>query len=248
MAKPNFIEFADRKHVERIPILYEDRAVIAIDKPAGWMLIPFTWQNTNRNLQAAIVSSIAAGDFWARSRNLKFLRNVHRLDGDTTGVLLFGKSQGAVETYSELFETRKMEKVYLAVVSGTPKEKEWVCRLKLAQDAQEYGRVKVDPRDGKDSETRFVVLQSQNGRSLIEAHPLTGRTHQIRVHLTESCGLSILGDDLYATGKARGASGSREFPLALRAVGLTYRDPFQKRAVKIEAPRESFLQAFGFTK
>ena len=95
---------------ERIPILYEDRSVIAIDKPAGWMLVPTTWQRTQRNLQTAIVSSIAAGHFWARSRGLKFLRYIHRLDAETTGVLLFGKTPGAVRSYGELFESRDMEK------------------------------------------------------------------------------------------------------------------------------------------
>src|SRR5438046_2663971 len=118
MAKPNCIELGDET---RIPILYEDRSVLAIDKPRGWMLVPFSWQNTNRNLQAAITSSIAARDFWARSRNLKYLKNIHRLDADTTGILLFAKSQGGTETYSEMFETRRMEKVYLAVVHGVPK-------------------------------------------------------------------------------------------------------------------------------
>ena len=58
----------------RIPILYEDRSVLIIDKPPGWLLVPFSWQRTGRNLQAALTSSIAAGDFWARSRNLKFLK------------------------------------------------------------------------------------------------------------------------------------------------------------------------------
>src|SRR5580765_4974816 len=79
---------------EEIAILYEDRSVLAIDKPRNWMLVPFSWQRTNRNLQAALTSSIAARDFWARSRNLRFLRFIHRLDADTTGVLLFGKSPG----------------------------------------------------------------------------------------------------------------------------------------------------------
>ena len=88
MAKPNSIELPG---CEPIPILFEDRAVVAIDKPAGWMLVPFSWQKTSRNLQAAISSSIAAGDFWARSRGLKFLRHVHRLDSDTSGVLLLAK-------------------------------------------------------------------------------------------------------------------------------------------------------------
>ena len=68
------------------------------------------------------------GDFWARSRGLKFLRYVHRLDADTSGVLLFAKSVGAVEMFLRLFENRRMEKTYLAVVAGEPSEKEWTCR------------------------------------------------------------------------------------------------------------------------
>ena len=104
MAKPDYIELPTG---EKISILYEDRSVLAIDKPRGWMLVPASWQKTNRNLQMAITSSIAAKDFWARSRNLKFLRFVHRLDGDTTGILLFAKSNGAVNTFGDMFEGRK---------------------------------------------------------------------------------------------------------------------------------------------
>ena len=67
MAKPNSIELPG---VEPIPILYEDRSVLAIDKPRGWMLVPFSWQRTSYNLQAAIASSIAAGDFWADRKSV----------------------------------------------------------------------------------------------------------------------------------------------------------------------------------
>src|SRR5262245_65423411 len=119
------------------------------------MLVPFSWQKTQRNLQAAIVSSISAGDFWARSRGLKFLRFVHRLEADTTCVMLFAKSQGAVESYSELFESRRMEKTYLAVVNGVPKQTEWTCQLKLAPDPKQIGRIRVDAKDGKEAETSF---------------------------------------------------------------------------------------------
>src|SRR5213593_2527572 len=103
MAKTSYIELGSG---EQIPILYEDRSVLAIDKPRGWMLVPFSWQRTDRNLQAALSSSIAAKDFWARSRNIRFLRFVHRLDAETTGVLLFAKSPGATKSYSRLFESR----------------------------------------------------------------------------------------------------------------------------------------------
>ncbi len=239
MAKPNYIELGLGKRAEKIPIVYEDRSVLAIDKPPGWMLVPFSWQNTSRNLQAAITSSIAAGDFWARSRNVKFLRNVHRLDADTSGVLLFAKSQGALETFSEMFESRQMEKVYLAVVQGVPKEKEWSCHTKLSQDPQQFGKMKVDPKFGKEAETHFKLLQSSRDFSLIEARPVTGRTHQIRVHLTEA-GCPIVGDPMYGKNISEGRG------LGLRAVALSYRDPFTRRSVHIEAPRGDFLKQFGF--
>ena len=104
MPKPKYIELED---CEPMPILYEDRSVIGIDKPRGWMLIPHSWQKTTRNLQAAITSSISAGDFWARSRNLRFLRHVHRLDADTTGILLFAKSSTCAQ-FNQVFNDRKL--------------------------------------------------------------------------------------------------------------------------------------------
>jgi 23S rRNA pseudouridine1911/1915/1917 synthase len=269
--------------VPPIPILYEDRAVLAIDKPRGWMLVPFTWQRTNRNLQTAILSSIEAGDYWARSRNLKFLRYVHRLDAETTGILLFAKSQGAVEAYGDLFESRRMEKTYLAVSSAVPKQTEWTCHLKLAPDERQFGRMKVDARTGKEAETHFKVLQVLTGssrgneaqtespnpkseirnrpsspksgatrppassrvapgtvvpRALIEAHPLTGRTHQIRVHLAES-GCPVFADELYGQRPPRAEMG-------LRAVRLGFVDPFTRRPVDIRAPLDKFCREYKF--
>jgi 23S rRNA pseudouridine1911/1915/1917 synthase len=235
MSKPGFIELPGS---EPVLILYEDRSVMAIDKPPGWMLVPDAWRKTPRNLQAAITSGIAGRDFWARSRNLKFLRHVHRLDADTSGVLLFVKSSGAVETYSKLFESRKMEKTYWAVVMGLPKEEEWTCRLQLAPDPPGTGRMKVDADRGKEAVTHFKFLETRGTRSLIEARPLTGRTHQIRVHLRAS-GLPIVGDKLY--GKDEGAR-----PLGLRAMTLAYPDPFTKKRVEIHSPGENFLKEFGF--
>ena len=160
MAKPNSIELTDCRPIR---ILYEDRAVIAVDKPPGWLLVPDTWQRTSRNLQAAITSSIAGGDFWAQSRGLKFLRYVHRLDADTSGVLLFAKSPGAVEVFSDMFESRRMEKIYLAVTAIEPREMEWTCQLALAPDPLRIGRMIVDERAGKQSETHFRVVKKFQG-------------------------------------------------------------------------------------
>jgi RluA family pseudouridine synthase len=251
MARPAFIELESRGSPLRIPILHEDRAALAIDKPAGWLLAPTRWQRTGRNLQAALESSIAAGDFWARSRHLRYLRFVHRLDAETGGVLLLAKSPGALRALSELFESRQVVKVYLAVVHGIPRQREWLCQLHLMPDPGQPGRVKVDARHGKDAATRFRVLQigSRPGRedcALVEARPLTGRTHQIRVHLAAT-GHPVVGDPLYGTGtKARPSAESAEFALALRAVELAYPDPFTRKAIHIRAPEAEFLRCFGF--
>lgn len=249
MAKPPFVELGDPKSPLRIPILYEDRAVLAIDKPAGWLLAPPHWQRTNRNLQAAVESSIAAGDFWARSRNLKFLRFIHRLDAETSGVLLLAKSAGAVSVYSALFESRRVAKTYLAVVRGVPSANSWTCQLRLAPDPRRVGRVCVNPRIGTEAETHFRLLGTRRDAgscALVEARPRTGRMHQIRVHLA-AAGHPVLGDELYGGGASPTRPGApRRFPLALRAVALAYADPFTGRPVRIEAPTAEFRRAFGF--
>jgi RluA family pseudouridine synthase len=237
MAKPNFIELPG---CDLIPIIYEDRSVIAIDKPRGWMLVPDSWRKTNWNLQTAIDSSIRADDYWARSRNLTYLRHVHRLDADTSGVMLFAKSEGSMRAMGDMFESRRMKKTYLAVVEGKPKEKEWTCALPIGPDPLNFGKVRVDDsQDGKDAETHFRALMSSDRFTLIEASPLTGRTHQIRLHLAES-GSPIVCDELYGHVQ-------KGYRLGLRAVRLAYQDTFTRKPVNIIAPSESFLKEFGLT-
>ena len=236
MAKSNFIELPG---CDPIPIIFENRSVLAIDKPRGWMLVPDSWRKTNWNLQTAIDSSIRADDFWARSRNLRYLRHVHRLDADTSGVMLFAKSEGAMRAMGDLFESRRMEKTYLAVVEGVPRQNEWKCELPIGSDPKNFGKMRVDySEEGKEAETHFRVLLGNERFTLIEASPLTGRTHQIRLHLAES-GSPIMCDEIY--GRVE-----KGFRLGLRAVRLAYKDTFTRRPLTIFAPAENFLKEFGF--
>jgi RluA family pseudouridine synthase len=236
VARANRIQLGDGTS---LAILYEDRAILAIDKPAGWMLVPYNWDKTGRNLQLALSSGILGGAFWARSRGLRFLRYVHRLDAETTGVLLFGKTPGAVRSYGELFESRQMHKRYLVVVRGNPASDQWVCTAKLGPDPKEHGRHRIDPR-GKEAETQFKVLARKESIALIEARPLTGRTHQIRLHLAHAT-LPVMGDTMYGT---PGDRSLRNPPMALRAVELDFKDPFRHKPVIIRAPTDQFLAQF----
>ena len=159
----------------------------------------------------------------AEMRHRGFEINIHDLNHD-----------------GRLFESRQMEKVYLAVVNGAPRENEWVCRFSLGPDPNKRGRMRVETRHGKQAETQFRVLQTKAGTSLIEARPLTGRTHQIRVHLAE-CGHPVMGDELYGRPGAKKGTA-----LGLRAVALTYADPFTRRRVQIRAPVGEFVRLYGF--
>lgn len=176
-------------------------------------------------------------------RQLRFLRYVHRLDAETSGVLLLARSPGALHALSRLFAEQAVKKRYLAVVAGTPAKPVWTCRLPLVTPTGPGGRARVEPRAGRPAETSFAVLATRRHPlwgplALVEARPRTGRTHQIRVHLAVTS-LPVLGDALY---------GGPPCPagLGLRAVGLAYRDPFTKREVHITAPGKEFARRFGF--
>jgi RluA family pseudouridine synthase len=233
VAKPHNIELPDGTS---IPIVYEDRSVLVLDKPAGWIIAPDDWYNTRRNLTLALRSSLENGDWWAKSRSLRFLRIIHRLDAETSGLLLCAKNPNAVDAYSALFETREVSKVYWAVVDGPLPDREWVRRDSFAPIPHRPGVFRVVAGDFKDAETWFKCLAQEGPLSLIEARPTTGRTHQIRLHLLAS-GLPVVGDELYG----------REHPagLALRAMELGYTDPFMQKRIVVRARPGDFIRRYG---
>lgn len=222
----------------KIPVLHEDRAMLAIDKPAGWMLAPEHAHRVINNLHALLMGSIVAGDVWARSRGIRFLRYVHRLDADTTGILLLAKSKGAIGPLSQCFARHEVDKVYVAMVEGVPEVEQWQCDLPLGMPQKGTGRVTVNRQSGKESLTRFRLLAANDGRALIACQPITGRTHQIRVHLSETAG-AIIGDRIYGDHKAA------ESGLALRSVWLRMSHPFTRRSLSVEAPWTKFLRRYG---
>jgi 23S rRNA-/tRNA-specific pseudouridylate synthase len=212
------------------------------------MLAPVWWRETRRSLQTVLEAGIAAGSFWARSRNLKYLRYVHRLDAETSGVLLLAKSPRAVSAYSRLFSSRQVVKRYLAVVRGQVARRHWVCRLRLSPRLNAQGQVDVDNRHGDPAETEFTVLAVRTASAparlaLLEARPVTGRTHQVRVHLAAG-GNPVVGDQLY--GVKESVLPGLPPALALRAVSLSFQDPFTRASVHIQAPSDEFLHRYGF--
>jgi 23S rRNA pseudouridine1911/1915/1917 synthase len=133
---------------------------------------------------------------------------------------------------SRLFESRSVRKRYLALVQGVPSASEWTCRLKIGPEPGDPRRMRIEKRTGVEAETLFRVLKRGKERALIEAMPVTGRTHQIRLHLAAG-GNPVIGDELYGSGGGA---------LGLRAVEIAYVDPFQRRDVRVIAPEEGFLR------
>ncbi|SFH78422.1 RluA family pseudouridine synthase [Modicisalibacter xianhensis] len=169
--------------------------------------------------------------------DLDFLELVHRLDRDTSGCLLLAKSRQALLTLNNALKQRQMDKQYLALVQGRwPARRDYVsARLDRFEAGNGERRVRVDPQ-GKVSRTRFAVRETFSHATLIEAEPITGRTHQIRVHAAHA-GYPLLGDDKYGTreGQRLAARFGLE-RLFLHAVALTFPEPDSGRPVHVKAP------------
>ncbi|GGX81391.1 pseudouridine synthase [Litchfieldella qijiaojingensis] len=169
--------------------------------------------------------------------DLDFLELVHRLDRDTSGCLLLAKTRPALLTLNDALKRHQMQKQYLALVAGRwPARRDYVsARLERYEAGNGERRVRVDSQ-GKVAKTRFAVRETFVGATLVEAEPVTGRTHQIRVHAAHA-GHPLLGDDKYGSWEAQRLAGrfglSRLF---LHAVALTFPEPTSGRPVHIKAP------------
>lgn len=176
--------------------------------------------------------------------DLDFLELVHRLDRDTSGCLLLAKSRPALLTLNTALKRHEMTKQYLALVAGRwPARRDFVsARLDRYDAGNGERRVRVDAA-GKVARTRFAVREAFAGATLVEAEPITGRTHQIRVHAAHA-GHALLGDDKYGT--REGEKLARELGLDrlfLHAAALTFPEPSSGKPVRIRAPLEPAMEA-----
>jgi len=227
-------------------ILFEDDDLIAVDKPSGLPSHP-TVDEARDNLFAAVSSFLFQRDGVAKP----YLGVHQRLDRDTSGVVLFTKSQRVNAAVAEVFFTHRAMKVYQALTSpplnsqsGTKLEREWTVRNYLGKVSSKAKRAKygaVGPA-GDLAETSFRVLAHYPRGLWIQAMPRTGRTHQIRVHLSEY-GLPILGDDLYGRDERRSPPTTLAPRLMLHAAELTLPHPITGSELRIRSPLpEDFRQ------
>ena len=165
-----------------VPVLYEDDDIIAIDKPAGISSIP------ERDRSAESLLSIL------EKQTSQKLFIVHRLDKEVSGVMLFARTAAAHKRLNEAFFTRNVRKTYIALAHGEISVDKGEIDVPIRQFGS--GRMGVDKNDGKPSLTRFEVLKRSADRTLLHAFPVTGRRHQIRVHLYH-IGHPVAGDRLY---------------------------------------------------
>src|SRR5208283_3902709 len=231
-----------------IPVLFEDEHLLALDKPGGLLTSPDRYDPQRPNLMKLLHAAIAGGKPWARERRLNYLMNAHRLDFETSGVILLAKSKPVLVALADLFGSEKPLKRYAALVQGTPVEEKFEVDASLAPHPVRTGLMRVDPKNGKRSLTVFEVLEKFSGWTLLHCEPFTDRTHQIRAHLRHA-GLPIVGDELYG-GKPHWLSrlkpnyrhkpGHEERPLisrvALHAEQLTLPHPVTVETLTITAP------------
>ena len=179
-----------------IPVLFEDPYLLALDKPAGLLTSPDRYEPERPNLMTLLHQDIKRGAAWARQRAISYLANAHRLELETSGLLLLAKDKPTLVALANQFGSNKPRKTYVALVRGTPASPTFELAAKLAPHPTKVGLVRVDARRGKQARTSFEVLERFRGYTLLKCRPWTGRRDQIRAHLQAS-GLPILGDTLY---------------------------------------------------
>jgi tRNA pseudouridine32 synthase/23S rRNA pseudouridine746 synthase len=203
---------------EPVRVLHHDHEIVVVDKPAGLLSVP----GKGDHLSDCMIGRV--------QRIFPDALLVHRIDLDTSGVMVFALTRHAQRFISKEFEERRTKKTYIARLAGHLEPKEGTVDLPLVVDWPNRPRQKVDYVIGKPARTDWRVLRHEaSGTTRVRLFPVTGRSHQLRVHML-SLGHPILGDPLYATGPARDAP-----RLMLHAENLRFRHPGSGQGVSFSA-------------
>jgi 23S rRNA pseudouridine1911/1915/1917 synthase len=217
---------AAEAQAEAIPldILYEDGDLLVINKPAGMTVHP-----APGHASATLVNAILAHcDDLSGVGGVLRPGIVHRLDRDTSGVILVAKNDAAHRSLVQQLKARTIEKTYVALVEGTPRPSQGTIEAPIARDPRNRQRMAI-VEGGREAVTAYRVIERFAGFSLVEARPRTGRTHQIRVHLA-AIGHPVVGDRIY--GRTSRIAGRH----MLHALRIAFDHPRTGERVTLEAP------------
>lgn len=209
-----------------VEIVYEDSDIIVVNKPKGMVVHP-----ANGNPDGTLVNAIMNICKDSLSGIGGEIRPgiVHRLDKNTSGLLVVAKNDNAHLKMSEQIKNREVKKIYIALVRGIIKEDEATINMPIARSKKDRKKMAVD-KDGKEAITHFKVLKRYDNYTLLEIKIDTGRTHQIRVHMSQ-IGHPVVGDDVYSNGKNEfGVEGQM-----LHAKSLDFKHPITGKAIHLEA-------------
>ncbi|MCH2169871.1 RluA family pseudouridine synthase [Myxococcota bacterium] len=220
-----------------LEVLYEDECLIVIDKPAGMVVHPAPGHPDGTLVNALLYHCRDLGGVGGVMRP----GIVHRLDRGTSGVMVAAKSDEAHQSLSAQFRDHSITRVYRALVRGVPSADHGRIDLPIGRHRSDRKRMSVRSMNGRDAHTAWRVLQRfpdlpRAGHSLLEIEPETGRTHQIRVHLS-SAGLPIVGDPVYGRAGRGASSGDRSLDRpALHAFVLGFEHPRRGERMRFEVP------------
>ena len=215
--------------VKPIAVLYEDDDYVVFEKPAGLLVVPSPKKEKNTLLTRVNRQFPSEKEFR--------LYPCHRLDRDTSGVILFAKGEENQRIMMQEFKRQNIGKVYTAFVQGHLKNPNGEIKSFI----KDFEQIKFNRKSpGKLSVTRYKVLQKKRGFSVVEVYPLTGRTNQIRIHFSE-IGHPVVGERKYAFGKDYDLKFRRT---ALHASRLQWFHPVQKKKIEVFAPLAEDMERF----
>lgn len=230
-----------------IPVLFEDEHLLALEKPSGLLVSPDRHDALRPNLATLIQTAITEKKPWARERNLDYLTHAHRLDFETSGVLLLAKNKPALITLANLFGAETPVRKFTALAWGIPPAANFEMDARITLHPLKIGQMCINQKEGKRSHTNFEVREQFSDWCLLGCSPLTDRIHQIRIHLKHA-GFPLVGDEIYGGKKLwlsrlkkdfRLKPGHDERPLmgrtALHAEELSFPHPVTNETVTIKS-------------